>query len=242
MLAVVAGVFGGGVGFFVYLFLGERLSRFAPHLPVVFLAIPIIVPVMFYNGVASWRRKSISKKEKATTGTVTNCIWMAGVVCVALLGWCYVAKPSVFDWIMREKAVGPEEATKRFLTTGSAGEIKRPLKEGADVNAKGLGGRQALHNAAMFGDMKTVKVLINHGVDVNAQDEDGNTALSSIWFSANPEVVELLLSAGADPNIKNNKGVSTVDAAEEILVSSGGKFPERMEKCARIIVEYAGKK
>ena len=53
MLAVVAGVFGGIVGFFVYLFFVDVLSRFAPYFLVVFFAVLIIVPVVFYNGVAS---------------------------------------------------------------------------------------------------------------------------------------------------------------------------------------------
>ncbi len=55
--------------------------------------------------------------------------------------------------------------------------VKHHLEEGADVNAKILGGGAFLHQAAYFGHIKSAALLIAIGADVNMRDEDGDTPL-----------------------------------------------------------------
>ncbi len=81
--------------------------------------------------------------------------------------------------------------------------IELLLDNGADANAKGYLGMNALTWVTAHSNIKAVELLLRHGADVNAKNDGGTTAL--MW-ATNSGIVELLLDNGADVNAKANNG------------------------------------
>ena len=104
-----------------------------------------------------------------------------------------------------------KSANKRLwdaALSGTAADVRKAIKKGANVNVRDCGGVTPLMQAAWKNtDIDVLKVLLEAGADVNAQTKDGWTAL--MWAArgnANPDVLKLLLNAGADINARNNNG------------------------------------
>ncbi len=93
--------------------------------------------------------------------------------------------------------------------SGDLEELKKLIKDGADVNAKNNYGWTALIYAAGNGHKDCVAALIAAGADVNAKNDYGNTAL--MWASGygHKECVELLEQAQRDLDAKNLGHTST---------------------------------
>ncbi|HEY8520023.1 MAG TPA: ankyrin repeat domain-containing protein [Gammaproteobacteria bacterium] len=87
------------------------------------------------------------------------------------------------------------------------------LREGADVNARGLDGTTALMWAAHHGDVELVKRLVEAGADVHARNVFGAFALSEAAMIGSAPIIEALLAAGADPNAANPEGETPLMAA-----------------------------
>lgn len=104
--------------------------------------------------------------------------------------------------------------TKRFFQaaeTSDVGAMRQAIADGADVGARTLIGRQAIHFAAESGNPAAVSMLVKFGADVNAKDTAGKTPLSSAFDSA---VVEALVKAGANVDARDNWGITPLmDAA-----------------------------
>ncbi|MGI5172599.1 ankyrin repeat domain-containing protein [Treponema sp. OMZ 840] len=104
------------------------------------------------------------------------------------------------------------------------------LLKSADVNAKNLSGKTALHEAAHGGRIKTAKLLLNHKADINSSDITGRTPLMDAVVNENTEMTALLLQLGASPSIQEMYGRTAYhDAAEtgntaliRLLRRSGG--------------------
>ena len=79
------------------------------------------------------------------------------------------------------------------------------LENGANVNAKDIHGKTALHMASIW-DLDTVKHLLKCGADPNIQDDEGMTALHYTEENAADAIAEWLIKNGADPYIKNKEG------------------------------------
>jgi len=92
--------------------------------------------------------------------------------------------------------------------------VKHHLEEGADVNAKILGGGAFLHQAAYFGYFKITELLIAKGADVNVKDEDGDTPLD--WAKE--------VSEDDSTNIKIGKKETA-----DLLRKHGGKTGEELK-------------
>jgi len=92
--------------------------------------------------------------------------------------------------------------------------VKHHLEEGADVNAKILGGGAFLHQAAYFGYFKITELLIAKGADVNVKDEDGDTPLD--WAKE--------VSEDDSTNIKIAKKETA-----DLLRKHGGKSDEELK-------------
>ena len=104
-----------------------------------------------------------------------------------------------------------KSANKRLwdaTLSGTAADVRKAIKAGANVNARDCGGITPLMQAAWKNtDTDVLKVLLEAGADVNARTKDGWTAL--MWAArgnANPDVLKVLIEAGADINAKNNNG------------------------------------
>ena len=75
--------------------------------------------------------------------------------------------------------------------------IELLLKRGADANAKGIGGRRLLIEAARAGLRDAVELLIDYGADVNTISDSGRSALWHAKEQGHTEIVELLRKHGA---------------------------------------------
>ena len=69
------------------------------------------------------------------------------------------------------------EPIHEYVGDGNVEEVKRLIKEGADVNAKDFMGYTPLHWAVIKGDNKIIEILISNGAYVNGEDKDGYTPL-----------------------------------------------------------------
>lgn len=80
---------------------------------------------------------------------------------------------------------------------GKLKELKKLIKDGADVNAKDNYGWTAMMMSAWNGHTECVAALISAGTDVNANDNYGNTAILLAAWDGNKDCVKLLKKAGA---------------------------------------------
>ena len=115
-------------------------------------------------------------------------------------------------------AIGEEDFFE-LVKTGTPEEVKKAIKEGADVNARTteeiesfgeVEGVTPLIMAAWYNENPEVtKLLLDAGADVNARDKNGCTPL--IWaavFNENPEVTKVLIDAGANVNARSEYGTT----------------------------------
>jgi len=104
------------------------------------------------------------------------------------------------------------------------------LLTSADVNAKNLSGKTALHEAARSGRTKIALLLIRNKANINAFDSIGKTPLMDAVQAENKDMALLLLEQGASPSIQEMYGRTAYhEAAEtrnkaliELLHKSGG--------------------
>ncbi len=134
--------------------------------------------------------------------------------------------------LMVAAGIGPDrrnitrEQRKKFLEA-----VKLAEQWGGDVKAVGLGGRTALHGAALYGLTEVVQFLAEKGADLEAMDMYGQTAMSIAL--ADPDglvyrhlkdynydgrfrrrlggphepTIELLLELGAAPYTRNGRNI-----------------------------------
>lgn len=89
------------------------------------------------------------------------------------------------------------------------------LSKGADVGARDLEGRTALHVSAWQGHAEMVELLLNHAADVNAVDNDYRTALQSAAWQGHVSVVRLLLERNAVVDHVCNQGATALCIAAQ---------------------------
>ncbi len=99
------------------------------------------------------------------------------------------------------------------------------IEVGADVHAKTIEGRTALHNVARFGTPEHVRVLLRAGADINETDIYGRTMLYEALINVRDvKFIEMLLEAGADVNIPDEKGQTALHAFARVYAGIGQKF------------------
>ena len=116
--------------------------------------------------------------------------------------------------LLVEKRMNEEKLIRSSLE-GNAGEVRKVLASGVNINCKAenclnygaenclIYGVTPLYGAAKKGHINVVKLLLDAGADPNAEDVFGDNALYCPVRDGNTDVVKLLLEAGADPNIWN---------------------------------------
>ena len=83
---------------------------------------------------------------------------------------------------------------------GDVERIAHHLDTGADVNARGQAGINALGYAAFEGHTEAVRTLLERGADPNAVGYEDYTPLGLAAWAGQVECMRLLLDAGADRN------------------------------------------
>jgi ankyrin repeat protein len=96
---------------------------------------------------------------------------------------------------------------------GLAGEVRRLLSQGADVNARGTWGMTPLMWAASKGHWPVVWLLLECGADVNARANNNSTALMWAAFEGRSDLVKGLLDKGADMDAQSNCGRTALISA-----------------------------
>ena len=103
--------------------------------------------------------------------------------------------------------------TEAYFQNASAASVTNCLREGADPNARGEGGRTPLHWAARKENHAVLAALLDVGADPNAPTKYGWTPLHSAAENANPAVAAALLDAGAEPNALAKNGWAPLHVA-----------------------------
>ncbi|MDC0064915.1 ankyrin repeat domain-containing protein [Verrucomicrobia bacterium] len=105
---------------------------------------------------------------------------------------------SVADAAQREPTTvkAPNITIHKTASEGNIEAVKQHIADGADVNAKGVGGRTPLHGAIARDRKETAKLLIAKGADVNAKTADGETPLDLAIQFRELETADLLRKHG----------------------------------------------
>lgn len=122
--------------------------------------------------------------------------------------------------------VGLEEREAALLTAcygAEVGEIESALDAGADVTARDVNRRSALHFCAGNGLVGVVERLIDAGADKDAQDMLGLTPLHMATGYKKAGTVKYLAKAGADANVACYGGELPVELAERLLAATPEK-------------------
>jgi ankyrin repeat protein len=69
-----------------------------------------------------------------------------------------------------EKDGGSRRALLEAVRAADADRVRRLLRQGADVNARGEDGTTALMQATAVADIRLVRMLLEHGADVNGRN------------------------------------------------------------------------
>lgn len=114
---------------------------------------------------------------------------------------------------------------KDWWKTATLEDVKKELKNGANVNAASDEDTTALMHAAIFNqNPEVIETLIDKGANVNAKNKDGSTALTKAAFNPNPEVIKTLIDEGADVNAKSKSGSTAL-----MFAASSQKNPDAVK-------------
>ena len=99
------------------------------------------------------------------------------------------------------------------------------INEGADLEAKTIGGSPPLHQAAIEDSVDVARLLISRGAKVNAIDLWGLTPLHEAANRNRLKVAQLLIDNGADKNTKDIFGQKPIVYAKssEMKALLGGQ-------------------
>ena len=110
------------------------------------------------------------------------------------------------------------DSDREFLQlciSGTAQEVERAIRNGANVHARSGDDSTALKLAAGINpNVGVINVLLQNGLDVNHKSENGQTALiAAASLNSNPEILKFLINNGADVNAKDESGWTALLAA-----------------------------
>jgi ankyrin repeat protein len=123
------------------------------------------------------------------------------------------------------------------------------IENGADINARGVGGMQAIHSAAEgasshkgehYSRTGVIELLVEKGADVNAKANLG-TPLHYAVFGGDLVAFKKLIELGANPALTNSGGLTPLQSAKKLVNLNYGKLSEVTRKNnerRRKIIEY----
>ena len=89
--------------------------------------------------------------------------------------------------------------------SGDRNKMTILIKNGANVNQKGIGGMTALHHAAFADDPEKIQFLLDNGADKNIRDDNGQTALDIAIRHKKQKSIDVLKIAGGTRRNKSKK-------------------------------------
>ncbi|XP_068687496.1 ankyrin-2-like [Montipora foliosa] len=114
------------------------------------------------------------------------------------------------SWTMRmEKAKVSRSALHRASINGQYEEVKRHLKNGANVDERDQFFLTPLHLACWYGHKFVVKLLLDHNADVNAVDRFQFTPLHKAERCNHQSIIQLLLDHDAKPSFQQPLSLKT---------------------------------
>src|SRR4051794_21460330 len=106
-------------------------------------------------------------------------------------------------------------ALVRAAGTGDAGEVRRLLAAGADVDERTADGRTAVTAAALGDHVAAARALIDAGADVDLQDEQRNNALLVSGETGSVAMLREVLRAKPDLGATNRFGGTALIPASD---------------------------
>eukprot|EP00833_Pecoramyces_ruminatium_P000927 jgi/Orpsp1_1/1174959/evm.model.c7180000052093.1 len=94
-------------------------------------------------------------------------------------------------------------------------EIKKLIKNGADINLKNRDGDTPISISCKIGFRKIVNYLIKYGADINIKNNDGDTPIIIALYRKDISLIEYLYKNDADFNIINDDGESFISILKE---------------------------
>jgi hypothetical protein len=109
--------------------------------------------------------------------------------------------------------MGNSESLMSAVRSGNSKAVRKHLDEGADANARRIGGTTALMSATRSAYTDIIESLLAAGADVNAIDNDGATALIIASIGGRDDIVKRLVDAGANVNARSKEGETALIAS-----------------------------
>lgn len=131
-------------------------------------------------------------------------------------------------WFCRKTGVQPPNSVYVvwLCKNGSAKEIARAVKYGANINAmfdENISGLMF----AIFAkrDIQIIRTILELGANVNLQGKSGETALMiAVSKGCGADIINMLLDFGADVSLKNTDGFTALDFAKEFKNTEAEKI------------------
>ena len=127
-----------------------------------------------------------------------------------------------------------DSALLEAALVGDINNLKKGLKNGANINAQDDIDFTPIHYSARLGHYEAVKLLLEKGASINIKDTIGELPIHKI---ENLKVTQILIEKGADVNAKNNQLQTPLDNAIRfkkdktilLLRKHGGKTAEELK-------------
>ena len=135
---------------------------------------------------------------------------MKKLMLVALISLAVVVQVKADEAFDRENGISP---LHKASVNNKLDEVRRLLKEGANVHSKNINGWTPLHSAALEGHVDVVTELIKAGAYVNARNFRHTTPLVIAAWANHPDVVSLLIKHNANLNAQTEDGWTALHVA-----------------------------
>lgn len=166
------------------------------------------------------RSSTIYKKEWSTNWTVLSFVDKnVGIVFAVSKGSYFIFFILVIIFLggfmhtSRLTAAEKDLNSKLFYAVeqNNLDEVKELIKNGADIHAREISGKKAIHIAVKKGNKNIVEFFLNEGIRVNDTSNSGWTPLHYAAFSGELEVAKLLVAKGANVRAENAYGQKPID-------------------------------
>lgn len=129
-------------------------------------------------------------------------------------------------------------------------EVKELIRNGADIHAREISSKKAIHIAAKKGNKNIVEFFLNEGISVNDTNNSGWTPLHYAAFGGELEIAKLLVAKGANVRAENAYGQKPIDLIHygkdngykgimELLLNKGGGKVNDIDKEGWTPLHYA---